>query len=422
MRCIGSTAFLVVLSGIALGCGNVVSDVSDARITAIDARLADASTVPDAGPSAFEIVSAPTNDVAVGYVDSSGANTAVLFDNHNRAAQCRSGHVPEVDQLAYSDCPTPDGLGVVTYEVQATTGKTDGAYRFDIKYLDENNAQQLYSLPIYLHRSLNTVALCNNDASWPNDAAFFAAAAAPIVLPATYTRPPSWFDGNRNGALPHTVPFADIDITAPTYQFGFTNVSGNRATGVRTRGGILSIASENSNGTIATTSYNAGADDSFDLQLLSLRHRFALNADHTLLLVHRRFESQNARRWFGEHYCAIHARWFYTGDASGSTSNCDALVLNAAGEGFCMVVGANGVPQQSIFSRLLITKLARATHASAPGLGLHVAPTERGALTDLSMWSRSYYDALDAEPDDDFVDMTNADHQGTPMPVTILRP
>ena len=97
--------------GQALHMALVRSDQPHARITAIDARLADASTVPDAGPSAFEIVSAPTNDVAVGYVDSSGANTAVLFDNHNRAAQCRSGHVPEVDQLAYSDCPTPDGLG-----------------------------------------------------------------------------------------------------------------------------------------------------------------------------------------------------------------------------------------------------------------------------------------------------------------------
>ena len=360
----------------------------DARPFIYDARPADARlATPDAHPvtpanTDFEVISAPTANNTVGYTDENGQPLSVRFDNDGRRTLCRDGHIPDVDSAGFVDCSQQDEMGVSTFEIQPTSGKTDGSYRVDVLHTDEDGVTRTFTVSFYVHRSLNDTLSCNSEPQWPSDDTWFAAATQPF--------------GEQ---IQHNVPFTDLDLTPPTYQFGFTNVFSDTNLGI--------IHQDLHTGGFSFFGFSVGAPATFDLQILSLRHHFVMNDDNTLLLIYRKFESMNARLSAGEHLCQMPLQFGL------SFIDCDAIVLNSDGQGFCMSTDGEGAAFQLAYGPSLVSRLVNGTHAESPedgGVTFNTQPTKRRA------WGNNFYDALDREDDSEFLVTMSRWH------LVILRP
>jgi hypothetical protein len=328
--------------------------VDDApAMTGTDAGV-DASTAPPV--IAFKVtrsISGPN-----GYTDEHGVALYLGFVNGGRPAQCRVGHQREVQQggIPFGACPDPDPVtGEIQLPVTATPNASDGAYEADVFYqAEDGQTMKSYVATFYMHRSLDSVPRCNN-VDFPTDDQFFAAAVQPFKM--TLSNPPAWVDANTNiGALPHTVPFPVSNMTAPFYQLQFTKV---------TLGGYRALATVDasyavSNTTVSCTTITNDQCQATDfiVPVWSLRHHIALNSDKTLAIIYRTFESRTAlandpSKVLG-HECQTTTK--FGGASNVMDFECDAIVLNSAGEGFCMY-NNDGEPTQAVFSRAMVAKM-----------------------------------------------------------------
>ncbi|MEZ4367807.1 MAG: hypothetical protein R2939_16240 [Kofleriaceae bacterium] len=347
----------------------------------VDAPAIDAAGSGDGGVDAptdvFTVVRQPPTDRPIGFLDAAGAGPALVFNNQGRAAQCRAGNLSVVDGAAFASCGTADASGQVTFPIVASAGATDGSYRVDVEYLDAAGQTQTYATTMYLHRSLDGAQRCDDGAEWPSDAAFFTAAIQPFSFPAAVTDVPSW----AASGLPHATPFVNTDLTMPTYTVGFVGVSRFQLT---SRYAIPTAAA----GVTLSNPLPMTSTVSFDLPMLSLRHRIVTNAEGTLLLVHRSYESRTVRRITGSTQCRMGT--FFGRDISSEIHvDCDAFVLNAAGEGFCMQT-SGGVVQQAVYSRRMVAKLMSQTVGDQP------------AHPHDSVWGPKVMDATGVHPDSVF--------------------
>lgn len=389
---------------LAAACGSTNSILPDSREGPPDAAVADAPA-PDASSGELVIVDAPDQGSAIGY-EAVGVPPTFAFANLGAEPVCRAGHVPEVDGLAFAPCPGALPDGSLSYLLPITPGAPDGHYRIEIHYVDADGQAREYTLEFYLHRTLTGAAACGSaaDATWPTNDEFFAAATAPFTLPGGLLDLPPWMDkATRTGSLAHTGSFAGADLTAPTYNLPFTDV-------------LFRYPARLGKGTDGMPSVEplaANTPVSFELPILSLRHRLELSGDQSLLIVQRRYESLIASRESAEHRCAM--RIPFGAGTHGQTHQvpyeCDALVLSAAGEGFCMQVDG-GVPVAAVYSRQMVSKLMDENVVQqAAGGWIYQQPTAtRGGL-----WGPKILDEVGAYSVDD-------DYTGDRAKTIILRP
>jgi len=387
-----------------MACGSSSGILPDSREGA-DAPVPDApAPAPDAGPGELVIVDAPDNGSAIGYA-AVGVPPTFEFANLGAEPTCRAGHVPEVDGLAFAPCPGALPDGSLSYLLPITPDKPDGLYRIEIHYVDADGQAREYTLEFYLHRTLTGAAACGSaaDASWPTNDEFFAAATAEFTLPAGLLDLPPWIDeATRTGSMTHTGSFAGADMTAPTYALPFTDVLFR----------YPAYLGSGADGTPTLDALAAGTPVSFELPILSLRHRLELSADQTLLIVQRRYESLIASRESAEHRCAMRIPFGAGthGQARPVPYECDALVLNAAGEGFCMQV-VDGQPVPAVYSRQLVSKLMDENVVEVtPFETLQRPVANRGGI-----WGPKVFDDVGAYSIDD-------DYTGDRAKTIILRP
>ncbi len=218
----------------------------------------------------------------------------------NFIVQCRSGKPSTVSAQSFVVCnpSEPASLAVAPFDPsQASNPVWNGVVETQVRFAYPNGqVSQPTSYTYYMHNSLAGAQLCPEKAT---DAAYFAAA-EPHLL--------------RDGAP----SFADADahLAAP-----FVNV--NFAPGADS---IFEVA-----------------DGSGDVEYLSLRRRFSMNADRTMILMKRVFWSRRA----GSRRCLTAMIRKHDSDAGPESSfdgtryfrtGCDAVVLNKEGAGVCLVV------------------------------------------------------------------------------------
>jgi hypothetical protein len=300
---------------------------------------------PDANPTAFAVIKDLKG--TFGYTDLGGKATALVFFNAGRVATCKVGHDPEVNSAGFAPCPSPASDGTVTLPVVATANATDGSYRAFISARDAAGHDVTYDTGFYMHRTIDGAAGCPNDpAHWPSDSAFFTEALKQFTA-AMLTKPPPWMTSNA-GILPHATAFEITGATRlvpPFYNLHFTGVA---------LGAYRQLGTVDVNRKVGRTTL-AGSTASFDLPMWSLRHHLALNADKTLAILYRAYESRSARDFRNTpHLCTLPTKF---GARAQATFQCDAYVFNAAGEGFCMTVDGDGAPHQSVFADQLVQKL-----------------------------------------------------------------
>lgn len=320
----------------ALGAGALVSACGSTEPLLPDSR----PDTPDAaGDTGFRIVRGPAEGATVGGLGTATPPT-ITFNNAARTATCRGGHVPEVDALPFAACPTPAATGDVAFPLPATAGKSAGAYRFDVQYEDADGATQTFARHVHVNGTLDGVTACNAGADWPSDAAWFAAATGTITLPSDRANQLPWVDPvTHQGQRPSSLPFTGISLQPPVYAIPFANVY--------TQGGTRMW-----NGTA-----NVATGTTFTLPIVSLRHRLVTNDANTLLLIHRTYESRTAAANGVPGVCTIGIQ-LGTRPVIGDWEAfpCDALVINRAGEGVCMINEA-GTAKVAVFSRTMVMKL-----------------------------------------------------------------
>ncbi len=319
-----------------LGAGTLATACGSTEPLLPDSR----TDTPDApSDTGFQVVGGPKEGATVGGLGSAVAPTLV-FNNAARAVQCRAGHVPEVDALPFGACPTPAANGDIAYALAATAGKSSGAYRFEVQHEDPDGSTNTFVRHVHVNASLDGVPTCNDGASWPSDDAWFATATSTITLPANRANDLTWVDPvTHQGQLPSALAFTGISLQPPIYAVPFANVYTQGAT--RMWNGTTSVA---------TT-------PTFTLPVVSLRHRLVTNDANTLLLIHRTYESRTAAAAGVTGVCTIGIQ-LGTRPVIGDWASyaCDALVLNRAGEGVCLV-NNGGTPQVAVFSRTMVMKL-----------------------------------------------------------------
>jgi hypothetical protein len=218
--------------------------------------------------------------------------------------ECKTAHDPDLPSTAWAPCDGISGTTLTFSPIPQPNweGKTTTLIR--LKYAD-NSYSNVATLNYYLHTSLNGTFRCDPQAT---DADFFAKAAEKLPNTGTFT-----------GDQAHLAnPFINIDFDPP-------------------------ISSR------FTVSEGDGP-----LEALSLRRRFKLSPDRTMLLVTRAYRSRLAFDHREQCYAGIfriHAthdasdpgdNWDQAapanaGDPTRSAKNfCDAMVFNTAGAGACL--------------------------------------------------------------------------------------
>jgi hypothetical protein len=339
----GVSIFVCIITGGLAGCGSVTPGKPG------DAGLPGDTGSPDAS-TAFAVVKDLKG--TFGYTDASGKATALVFFNAGRDATCKVGHDPEVNGMAFVPCPTPAADGTVTLPVIATANATDGTYHAYVNAKDAAGHDVTYDTGFYMHRTIDGAATCPiAPAHRPTDTEFFTEALKQFSAP-MLTRPPAWMTGN-SGILPHATPFEITGTTRldpPFYNLHFTNVT------LGTERTLPTVDANRNVGRVGLPGPR-GTMASFDLPMWSLRHHLALNADKTLAILYRSYESRSAHDYRnGQHLCAMPTQ-FGTNIGRPPTFQCEAYVFNAAGEGFCMTVDGSGAPHQAVFSEQLVQKL-----------------------------------------------------------------
>lgn len=418
-----------------VACGEHAPQFDDARNVPSDVEV-DGPAVDAPRPGTFVVVRDITG--TVGYCDTSNApcvvgsptaswmdgccvdttnpagkaGLALVFDNAHRTAMCRQGHVPEVDNAEFRDCPTAAADGTVTLFVTPTLNATDGRYRADVYYADENGTNQTYTTAFYVHRSLNGAKPCPHSQAfpWPSDARIFAEAIKPHRFP-TMSQGPSWIDAEtRLGTLPHAVAFASSSsVTPPFYNLHF---SGAWRTSYRTVAAVDS--------SMQATVVNLGNATDFDVPIWSLRHRISFSANRTLAIIVRRYESRTGRPLdpTGPSICTMGMDFGTTyqrtcpapggGVVCGGTFptlnfDCDAIVLNSAGEGYCMTIDEDG-PHKAVFSRAMAGKVS--------GQSVGASTPKKGHDT---FWSPKVFSLVDAPYADDLYQVPKLDPPVVPI-------
>jgi hypothetical protein len=357
---------VILGSALALSACGSVDGNADSDDPTIDAAPADGPVA--GGP--FAVISEPRSDRPIGYVGPDGRPAAIVFSNGGRPAQCRSAHVSALAGTSFQPCPDPAANGRVTFEIQPSVGKTDGTYRAEVEYEDDAGATQTHSIDLYMHRTLDGVAECADEADWPSDAAFFAAATSSFTFPtqAVYAGSdfPAWATpagDPRTGTMPATTTFGASDLQGPRFVLHFTNAA------VREQKRYGTFDGDD----FPTMVTLAPGTATFDLPVMSLRHRIVANPDNTLILIHRQYESRTVRAQNDVQQCRMGTRFGAYHSVVGRASRtwqqsypCDAYVLNAAGEGFCMVVDDAGEPVKAVFSRQMHGKLMAENFTNSP--------------------------------------------------------
>ena len=297
----------------------------------------------------FMLVSAPVEGSMLGYVDSTGHVPTIAFRS-TTPTLCRSGHVPEVASLPWLPCPPADEMGIVSYKVESTPGRVDGGYSMQVSYTDTIGAYTVSS-NFYLHRSIDGAVRCPDyPDTWPTDAQFFAAAVQPVDLSAGVDMP-AW--ATTTGILENEATLGTSDFQGPVYALKFTDSWFSSLVGYTT---------ENlANRSFTPHMLPSKTKIAFSMPVFSLRHRIVNNPQNTLILVQRAYESRTNRRIDNLHQCAMKLDFGdYAQAGAGNDFACDALVMNAHGEGFCMTVTPDGTPQPIVFSRQLVAKIMSA--------------------------------------------------------------
>ena len=243
----------------------------------------------------------------------------VVIDNISLAAgvqgtlQCRTGKVAPDGTLSgdFIACPAMPFTPAIDL---AATG--DGLYATEVRVQFEGGATTTnsYVVPYYLHSSLVGAPDCADlGAPASADAAFAAAAAQHLQSRGAFD--PSLTPADQ-GFVQLSNPFIRVNVAPPHnafFQFGAR---------------------------MPHDSFLFPLRDGH-MELLSLRHRFVLNADASMLMIYRRYASQRELASLSREVCSA-AHFYPRHNGAHSTPACDAIVLNRDGAGVCLVAQSDG--------------------------------------------------------------------------------
>ena len=269
--------------------------------------------------SASACITAPAPVIATkwgdptGWKDGSNNTIQMTFNSTGVAGtiyQCRTGPASSFTSTtpAWVNCDGGSGT-TPTYKPAPTPAASDpdvqgGSYHTEYRYISDTYTSPAATYDYYIHHSLDGVPTCPraaNDHPLFSDTALFAAAKAFNTA------------SSANAALfPLTKLFANtgtVKLKNPFIEIPFTSVSASRGM----IAGFWTLPLPNPE----------IVDD------VSLRHRYVLSADGTMILKKRAFLSQKTNDCTDEY----HFNSNYYGRV---TITCDAFVLNATGQGVCI--------------------------------------------------------------------------------------
>jgi hypothetical protein len=265
----------------------------------------DGDGIVDCTPVAFDFHSFPRQQEAAGQSHVWIVVDAPVVLPAEAIFECKTARDPELPAKAWTPCDGADGTIPAFGPIPEPDweGKTRTLFR--IHYAD-GNVSNVAALSYYLHASLNLAWGCNPGAS---DADLFDVADDRLDITGTFE--------NLGNHLAN--PFIHINFTPPIEaSFGVSEGNG-------------------------------------PVEALSLRRRFVLNADRTMLLVTRNYESRR-RSTTLNHYCTVgnrvHSSYLASipgppGETPDRTRNylnhCGALVFNTAGAAACLEYTPGGV-------------------------------------------------------------------------------
>lgn len=247
--------------------------------------------------------------------------------------ECRSGKVQSTGSLIGDFEACPAGAFTPASDL-ASFG--DGAYRTQVRWrADSGVVSRPLDLDYYVHGSLSGATDCAVLDNIPADR-FFARASERL----TTTDPDGAGAELRfsTTAAPSEPGFAAL--ANPFIHINFTPRL-NRSFGFQLQG--------NSRSWTATDGV---------LNVLSLRRRFVMNEDETMILIGRRYISRRNIDNNAVSRCGAMRVKIDLGGSPGTNFRCDAVVLNREGAGVCLVVGAGGAiefarrPSPTLFSSL----------------------------------------------------------------------
>lgn len=260
--------------------------------------------------------------------------------------ECRSGKVQVGGTIVgeFSACPA----GAFTPESDlASFG--DGAYRTQVRWrADSGVVSRPLDLDYYVHGSLAGATDCAVLDNIPADRFFSRAAERlPTADPGgTTLRFSTTAAPNEPGFAALENPFIHVNFTPRL----------NRSFGFQLRGPAPPWTATDG-----------------EMNVLSLRRRFVMNEDQTMILMGRRYISR--RNIDSNVVSRCGAMRISIGSQGGPRSNfrCDAVVLNREGAGVCLVVGAGGSiefarrPNATLFGSL-VSSLVPADEALTNGV------------------------------------------------------
>ncbi|MCU1279044.1 MAG: Tryptophan synthase alpha chain [bacterium] len=238
--------------------------------------------------------------------------------------QCRTGTAASFTPTVPAWGPCDGGSGVnPTYQPALPTGfDQGGSMRTEFRYqLPDPYTSPVVSYDFYLHNSLNDVGSCPDAVNGQpephqSDAAYFGFAKTydPTNFPTTTVFPAG--AQLRNPFI--TIPFKSVTTTVGARATGFL-VDGNNVHFPAT--GALPLTFD------------------FTLKTLSLRHKFVMSADQTMILMRRQYGFSTGA---GGTDCR-NLIWVGTKQKTGPDDlrgrrkiDCEALVVNANGKAICL--------------------------------------------------------------------------------------
>ena len=247
--------------------------------------------------------------------DPSDVRVAVRTRGGAGVLECRSGKVQRTGTLIGEFVACPAGAFTPESDLAAFG---DGAYRTQVRFrADSGVVSRPLDLDYYLHGSLAGATDCAVLDNIPADR-FFSRAADRLTTTdpdGTVLRFSTTAEPTAPGFAALANPFIHINFTPRLNRsFGF-RVQGDNPAWVATDG---------------------------ELNVLSLRRRFVMNEDETMILIGRRYISRRNVDNNAISRCGAMRVKIDLGGSPGTNYRCDAVVLNREGAGVCLVVGAGG--------------------------------------------------------------------------------
>lgn len=321
-----------------------------------------------APPAAFEV---PPRD-PTGWKDEGGKPLMIKLRGVGAGTtyECRTGPVgsfvsPTDPPWAPCDGAGGTGLDYLPKEVPATP---EGSYRTEMRYRNENFVSDVARVDYYVHHRLDGVATCprpgKDEGPRFTDQQYFDAAQ-------------TWAQSGASGGL------FDISTQFPGPASGemalrnpFLKISFK---GVRS---MPHMAPPNA-GVPAWPALNTVAD--WEWRGMSLRHRYAINQNRTMVLVRRQYTRPSSTvpaprgpdcrdlYMIGNELSRNTAP---AGIVRGrKTIDCEALVLNVRGQGLCMVKGPNNTPVPLLLDKSIDHQAGVGTGTVGTNNGLQIVPT-----------------------------------------------